>query len=176
MQKEVKQAPVPLKVPGRLGVKGRTTFWKNHSVRLGVMKKTPAAMKIMPTLTLATQRGTKMMRTTMDLEMISIHHKLTQELLRTKVLTNSIAYASYSFVFLTETFSFSLIVQSKKKVRFEDVDNANKQDDDIEYKSMKGNQGKYVVMICWIKTCILVAKPMEIIFTRWWKGGCRALT
>ena len=106
MQKEVKQAPVPLKVPGRLGVKGRTTFWKNHSVRLGVMKKTPAAMKIMPTLTLATQRGMKMMRTTMDLEMISIHHKLTQELLRTKVITNSIAYASYSFVFLTETFLF----------------------------------------------------------------------
>lgn len=57
MQKEVKRAPVPLKVPGRLGVKGRMTFWKNHSVRLGVMKKTPAAMKIMPTLTLATQRG-----------------------------------------------------------------------------------------------------------------------
>ena len=36
-----------------------------------------------------------------------------------------------------------------KKVRFEDEDNANKQDDDIEYKSMKGNQGKYVDMICW---------------------------
>ena len=106
MQKEVKQAPVPLKVLRRLGVKGRTTFWKNHSVRLGVMKKTPAAMKIMPTLTLATQRGTKMMRTMMNLEMISIHHKLTQELLRTKVMTNSIAYASYSFVFLTGTFLF----------------------------------------------------------------------
>ena len=64
--------------------------------------------------------------------------------------------------FSNRNISFSLIVQRKKKVRFEDVDNANKQDDDIEYKSMKGNQGKYVDMICWIKTCILVARSMEI--------------
>ena len=56
---------------------------------------------------------------------------------------------------------FSLIVQSKK-VRFEDEDNANKQDDVIEDKSMKDNQGKYVDMICWIKTYILVARSMEI--------------
>ena len=54
-----------------------------------------------------------------------------------------------------------MIVQSKK-VRFEDEDNANKQGDVIEDKSMKGNQGKYVDMICWIKTCILVARSMEI--------------
>ena len=50
--------------------------------------------------------------------------------------------------FSNRNISFSLIVQSKKKVRFKYVDNANKQDDDIEYKSMKGNQGKYVDMIC----------------------------
>ena len=49
-----------------------------------------------------------------------------------------------------------------KKVRFEDEDNANKQSDVIEDKSMKGNQGKYVDMICWIKTYILVARSMEI--------------
>ena len=94
-----KAGPSTSKGTGRLGVKGRMTFWKNHSVRVGVMKKTPAAMKIMPTLTLATQRGTKMMRTTMDLEMISTHHKLTQELLRTKLMTSSIAYVSFSLFF-----------------------------------------------------------------------------
>ena len=94
MQKEVKQAPVPLKVLGRLGVKGNMTFWKNQSP--AAMKK---AFKIMPTLTLATQRETKMMRTMMVLEMISIHHKLTQELLRGKVMTSSIAYASFSLFF-----------------------------------------------------------------------------
>ena len=49
-----------------------------------------------------------------------------------------------------------------KKVRFEDEDNANKQGDVIEDKSMKGNQGKYVDMICWIKSYILVARSMEI--------------
>ena len=49
-----------------------------------------------------------------------------------------------------------------KKVRFEDEDNANKQGDVIEDKSMKGNQSKYVDMICWIKTYILVARSMEI--------------
>ena len=54
-----------------------------------------------------------------------------------------------------------MILQSKK-VRFEDEDNANKQGDVIEDKSMKGNQGKYVDMICWIKTYILVARSMEI--------------
>ena len=94
-----KAGPSTSKGTRRLGVKGRMTFWKNHSVRLGVMKKTPAVMKIMPTVTLATQRGTKMMRTMMDLEMISIHHKLTQELLRTKEMTSSIAYVSFSLFF-----------------------------------------------------------------------------
>jgi len=52
-------------------------------------------------------------------------------------------------------------VQSKK-VRFEDEDNVNKQGDVIEDKSIKDNQGKYVDMICWIKTYILVARSMEI--------------
>ena len=54
-----------------------------------------------------------------------------------------------------------MIVQSKK-VRFEDEDNVNKQGDVIEDKSIKDNQGKYVDMICWIKTYILVARSMEI--------------
>ena len=75
-------------------VKGNRTFWKNQSP--AAMKK---AFKIMPTLTLATQRETKMMRIAMVLEMISIHHKLTQELLRGKVMTSSIAYASFSLFF-----------------------------------------------------------------------------
>ena len=92
--------PVLLKALGSLGVKGNTTFWKNHSARLGVTKKSPAAMKkaykIMPTLILAIRGETK---TVMEMEMISLHHKLTQELLRRKVVPSTISYVCCNLFF-----------------------------------------------------------------------------